>query len=79
MSSALGGLAQRAARALTEEELAETARDASALMLQETHEWWVLLSFQGCTVARVIEVVPSQPLMCAEQTSGKWSRLSDSN
>lgn len=47
MSSALAGLAQRAGRALTHEELAETAREASGLMLRETHEWWVLLSFQG--------------------------------
>jgi len=47
VSSALAGLAQRAGRALTPEELAETAREASALMLQETHAWWVLLSFQG--------------------------------
>ena len=47
MSSALAGLAQRAGRALTQEELADTAGEASALMLRETHEWWVLLSFQG--------------------------------
>ncbi|MGE0447411.1 MAG: hypothetical protein AB7P99_19470 [Vicinamibacterales bacterium] len=46
MASALAGLAQRASHALTRDELAETARQASALMLRETREWWVLLSFQ---------------------------------
>ena len=46
MASALAGLAQRAARALTREELADAAHDASMLMLRETREWWVLLSFQ---------------------------------
>lgn len=46
MATTLAGLADRMERALTPEELAEGAREASALMLGETHEWWVLLSFQ---------------------------------
>jgi hypothetical protein len=33
-------------RALAHDELAAVAREASALMRRETHEWWVLLSFQ---------------------------------
>jgi hypothetical protein len=46
MAAALDDLSQRAARALTHRDLADAAREASALMLRETQEWWVLLSFQ---------------------------------
>ncbi|OFW15842.1 MAG: hypothetical protein A3H29_11755 [Acidobacteria bacterium RIFCSPLOWO2_02_FULL_67_21] len=46
MAATLAGLADRAERALTPLELDETAREAASLMLRETHEWWVLLSFQ---------------------------------
>ncbi len=46
MATTLAGLADRMERALTQDELAETARETSAVMLGETHDWWVLLSFQ---------------------------------
>lgn len=46
MATTLAGLVDRAERALTHEELAGTAADAASLMLRETEEWWVLLSFQ---------------------------------
>ena len=46
MVAALTIACQRASGAVTHEELAAAAQDAAGLMLRETHEWWVLLSFQ---------------------------------
>jgi hypothetical protein len=40
-------LQQRATRATTLGELAETVNETAELMMVENHEWWVLLSFQG--------------------------------
>lgn len=40
-------VAHRVSRAATMDELAETVNEATELMMVETHEWWVLLSFQG--------------------------------
>ncbi len=47
MAEALSWLSERASRASTREELHAVIDDVSALMSAETHEWWVLLSFQN--------------------------------
>jgi len=47
MSVALEWLADRARRATTLAELAQTVNETAELMMVENHEWWVLLSFQG--------------------------------
>jgi len=46
MAEALSWLGERAGRAMTREELHGVIDDVSTLMSAETHEWWVLLSFQ---------------------------------
>lgn len=46
MAAALEGLADRAEHAITHADLAEIAAEAASLMLRETQEWWILLSFQ---------------------------------
>ena len=46
MASGLSTLMLRARRAATVTELKGVVDDAAALMLSETHEWWVLFSFQ---------------------------------
>lgn len=46
MAGVLDGIAHRAGRARTHDELGRVVDDAAGLMLVENHEWWVLLSFQ---------------------------------